>query len=310
MNDLASLGADFLGFKGDTQAHLQVLDENVSDLDERINTIPIGISRSNLYEIINSNPNENTAFCEDENDILFFGYCEGSFLGTPPTTVFSVYDDFEDLDYTSNPPWTVLNGSWSVVQNGGSAKLRANSVGNNQLSTPININSIPLSMESKVISSNFTDQLVLAISNTSATVYDGYLLRLYQNGSQSYLDFHRVTNGNSQQILSTGFLNLSTGIEYTIGANRDDAGNWKILLNGSPIGPSVVDVSYGDFTGAFLLYYHISGTNGHFDDVRFFTPDMNAPIESAIKNLSDPSQPLGIECLRDGTARVLCLRQP
>ena len=295
-----------------TDAALQQTDQNLQNQINGIQSTPFTIDRTKIYEVANVNPNENTAFCNDNNDILLFAYCTGSLIGTLPNIPSLLFDNFDDLDYTNNPAWTVINGSWSINTLGPySGRLAMSSVGiDNLLSTPVVINSIPLSMEMRILSNAPFSQHRIEISDVSTSLSNGYFIRLYSNGPLSYVDFYRRDNGIGALLMIGNNFDISPGNLYTIKATRSTAGFWQLYFNNSPVGPAVFDTTYTTFSSTFLAAYDISQTGVEFDDVTVSVMDINQGSSSAIQNINDYTSPMGIRCLQNGSAHVLCLRQP
>lgn len=304
------LSAAFSAFQLQTNQEIDALNQTDQNLQGQISGISTHIDRGQLYEVENTDFNTNKVFCNTPGDIMIFAICPSGFLGSSSPGASVLYDNFNDLDYASNPQWQIRQGGWSINTFGpNSGKIMTTSVGTaNIIETPASINSIPVTLETKVTASGMTEQLIIALSNNSASIWNGYLLRLLVNGSSTFLDFQRVDLGVSTQIALMSGLNLSPGIEYAMKAARDGSGYWRFYLNGSQIGPTTHDTVYANFTDAFLIGYNISGASSQFDDVNVSVPGQ-VVNNSPFINLNDANGSMGIQCQSNGFARVLCLRQ-
>jgi hypothetical protein len=305
------------------QEETEIHDQNIFDLSkkdqnlqEQINNIDFKIQREQLYEVINTDMNDNTAFCNDIDDILMFGYCQGALIGGPLSTISNVFDNFDDLDISNNPAWVINNGYFDVGTSGGEyGKLRARAgSGVNEISTPSSFSSTGLSFELKTNSNgNDSTNISYGITNRPGELYlsgeSGYILQ-FGKGSPVYeLVLQRIDNGAVTELSHIITSLSSTTREYSIKANRDPTGVWRIFIDGVQYGSSFLDDTYGDFAHTHIRYGVVSGGNaGLVDDVNVFAVDAN-PNPSAIVNIDDYNSPLGIKCQQNGVARVMCIRQ-
>lgn len=294
-----------------TQADV-VFNQVDQNLQSQINGIVPGINRTNIYEVINTDINSNKVFCNDNTDIMIFAICQNGYFD-PVNSSMIVYDNFDDLDYTNNPAWTVRGGSWAINTWGpNSGKLITTSAGGNgnYIETDSVFDSMPLTMEAKVTSNNYLEQLHIALSDNPSSLWNGYDFRLYVNGSTSFLELIRVDNGNGTVLENVGGFDLHSGIEYTIKAVRNETGMWQLFLNNSQVGNSFTDIAHTHFTNTFLLGYQINNSGSQFDEVKVFVEQPPSQPTSPILNVTNLNEAMGIQCQTNGTGRILCLQQP
>lgn len=288
------------------------LEQTDMGLQNQIDGFTTNINRSKIYEVVNTNPNANTVFCDTPTDILLFGICPSGFSSPGTSTISILFDNFDDQDYTANPTWTVRNGSWGVNYWGpNSGKLITTSQGGNGnlISTPTSFDAMTLSMEAKVTANNYLEQLHIALSDNPSSMWNGYDLRLYVNGQFSFLEFTKVTLGEGTMLSHVTGFDLSPDLEYSIKATRDESGIWQLFLNESPVGQQFTDTSYTNFTDTFLLGYQINNAGSQFDDVNVTIPNPQQGDSSPFLNIGDINSPMGIQCKTNSTARALCLQQ-
>lgn len=310
--DLTATQLDLFDFETQTNASisdLHAVDENLQGQIDGIGAPSFVIDRSKLYEVINTNQSENTAFCEAKEDILLFGYCSIGPFGIDGPSSTLVLDDFSDLEYTTNPKWTPLSGSWGIDPDGGGQLMTTNPGADNLIRTPAAVDAMSISMEAKVTANGYKEQLILAISDSPTDMWNGYMVRLYVDGAQSYMDLWRTDLSNNTLLHSVNGFDLHTNSKYHMKASRDETGNWSLHLNGTLLAAGIVETTHTHFTDFLLLGYNATSSGSRFDDIKVFTPGDFNGTGSAIMNVSDLDSPLGVKCQNGGTARVLCLRQ-
>ncbi len=303
---LSSLNSDFLQYQRSTDTHLSELDDQISVLQTE------AIDRSQIYEVVNLDVNQNTAYCDDLNDILLMGYCSAGVPNESTQTNTVVWDNFNDLDYTNNPIWTVAQGSFAIgnFPSGSPALVGNGGTVYHDIFTPAAVNNIQLTMSMKIMPSIAGDQMYIGLTDSPGPLLlndTGYMLGAI--GGANQLILYRIINGSWTYLQVENSVIFSPGGEYEIKAERDSAGYWKLYYNGIEYDDQVQDVTTTSFSYAHLRYKAPNNDGGAFDDVLIEYGD-NSPFTSAFQNISNENSPMGFSCLKNGTARVLCLEQP
>ncbi len=293
-------------------ASLQTRDEN---LQAQISAIPpvtqTIIARNKIYEVVNTSLSK-IANCNDSDDILLNAYCIGGYGEIVPLNQI-LFDNFNDGDYTLNPTWTLLSGSFVVgVAPSGPNKLVVNSAGLSEIITPTSFTSVPLLMEADITTNNGGAQMYIALTDSPSPIVagNGYMLGYFDNLSGSTaLVLYRIENGTFTYLSIIQNVPWAPQQETLLGMYRDVVGNWTVKVSGISYPTGINDANYTNFNYTHLRYVAAPNDAGAFDNVRVQNGDSNV-FTSAFVNINDYNAPMGIRCLNNGSARVMCLQQP
>jgi hypothetical protein len=289
-----------------TEQKINDLNQTDQGLQNQINNFSSQIDRGKLYEVINSNPNENTAYCNDNNDILLFGYCAGTFMGEAPLSSLVFYDAFVDYEYSNNPTWTMLAGPFVVGgPTGGPSACEA--------SSPSLFLSGGFSFETQMYANQSGDELFIGVTDKPGflgqSAENGYFIRVFANSGGSTITLYRLDTGTAYALTSFQGISVPIQTDFTIKAERDSGGLWQMQLDGNPIGNPVVDSTYSNFTNVHLRFDGFQNLDaGTFDKIKITSADANFGLNGFV-NVNDVNSPLGIRCQYNGRARALCLSQ-
>lgn len=291
---------------------ISVIESTQDDFQQQINSIPIGIDRTKIYEVFAA-ANSDTAYCNSAEDILLTGYCSvGPFKESVNVTT-AVTDSFSDIEFSTNPTWTVTLGSFVVgTSPAGPLKLVAVGNGLHDIATPSALNSISLSMETKVMPNRTNDQLYIGLTDSPGPILQsndsGYMLGALKNfnGFDS-LVLYRIDQGTFTYLSVIPNIPLPTSVEQSIRAERDNTGYWTVFYNNIPFPTGVQDNTYQSFHFTHLRY-NSNNNGGAFDNI-LVTYGAPGPVESAFENINNPLLPMGIKCGLNGAARITCIDQ-
>ncbi len=301
----------------DINANMISLQQRDENLQAQINTLspnsPIPIARNKIYEVVNFDFNTNSALCNDVDDILLSGYCANGFFGEITTENEILLENFNDGDYAINPQWNLLNGMFVVANPIGEDPALINNAGNagGELSTPILFSANIFSMETKVTPLS-SAQFFIGVTDSPGPLVgingSGYMigyLPIY--GASPAIVLYRIDSGGFTALDTLTNIPYVIGQERSIKAERDISGQWIISVDGISYLTGVIDMNHTSFTHAHLRY--VGPEASYFDDLRF-TMGQQGQFQSAFVNINDYNSPMGIRCLNNGSARVMCLQQP
>lgn len=303
----------FTNYATQTDVHIQTLEANDANLQQQINGISnVGFSRNDVYFVANTSPTESVAFCEDNTDILLFGYCSGKTLGDVYYPETALYDGFDDYGYTSNPTWNLVYGNLGVGDSTAgilSGKLYTIPTFG-EISTPIDIMATQVSMSARVRTHGGNNgEFGLALTDKEGpwgvSNENGYLLYTRINGGNSSFSFAKFVNGVGLDIYNSPTFPLNGYTDYVTRAERDNSGYWRFYINDIQSGPAVYDDTFQTFTFAHI---RLNGAYAVADDINITSTGYNPSSSSAILNIDDLNAPMGVQCKVNGSARVLCLR--
>lgn len=211
-------------------------------------------------------PNENSGDCmvrvrvTDVAGRRGNGFSTGTFniIGSPPAPPSNLavehyggptlvtLDDFQDGDYTSDPTWTVYDGSWSVDGSGGNYWLE----GQGQISTPFDQAYGKWDLDYQLVRTgdvggNFQlirFYFILDQPQPDATSFSGYFVIITGDvGGEGQINLWRFNNGQqADSPLISGSWTPNTDWN-TLGIERNEAGEFTLLLNGNIVGISPPD---------------------------------------------------------------------
>ncbi len=297
---------------------LKDTDENLQIQIMEIDSTAFFIDRTKMYEVVNDDPKSNTAFCNDNNDILLFGYCASGSMGELPSQFAELYDGFTDYEYTSNPVWSPIAGNWSIGNVGsGLLEQKITCFTNNfqcEMTSPTPFTSDELMMGFDFQSNSSWTDFSLGLTDKSGLLSlasdNGYMVHVHTEGtSGSYIALQKITGGTNTVIKHISGFAFVSGMEYTIKVERDSSGLWNYYVDGIKVGEGPIDQSHDQFTHTHLRS-HSTGTSiiNTLDDVKVNNLDFNTSV-SGILNAINPDLPLGIQCMQKGVARTWCLEQ-
>ncbi len=200
------------------------------------------------------------------------------FLWLPVLLPAQVFDDFEDGDFTQNPPWTGTENRFRVNDNK-QLQLSDTAAGSAYLSTSNTMISatewrfyIKLSFSP---SSNNNARFYLVSDHADVTgTLNGYFLQLGESGSNDAIELFRQ-DGNSVQSVcrgTDGF--ISSSFAMSVKVIRDETGNWQVFAdpaggeNFQPQGSGTDDTySSTDFIGVYCKYTVSNSTKFYFDNI-------------------------------------------
>ncbi len=300
-----------------TQADI-VFNQVDQNLQSQISGLGVGVERTRIYEIVNMDLNSNIALCDDADDILMFGYCAGGLMGQPYSGFAKLYDDFSDYEFTSNPTWNVLAGSMYIGGPGAgllNGKLACSNTNVQcEMVTPTPFTSQELSFGFDFIVPSGYEDMSLLISDSSLLVapgnQNGYFLLVHAQGASSFIAVARSDVGNPSNIYFHQFngVNFIAQTEYSVRAERDSTGFWNIFLNDQQLGQGPVDNTHTQFTHAHArIYSQGASAITTLDRIEVNDVDFNAST-SAMVNIDNYNEPLGIRCMQNGSARAVCMR--
>lgn len=195
------------------------------------------------------------------NGVLGRGKCVGSWsfdksLGT------TVTDDFSDGDYTNNPTWTVVDGSFRATNY---ALETTNSVASSTAVTSFNvIDQMEISIQADLYLSDLNPIAMIGVDTSSAVgPQDGYFVILHP----TYARLARY-DSHSETVLVNNATTYNKKTKYTLYAERDSSGTWTFKVNDTTIG-TATDTTYKDFNyiKAYLAHYDYSGYGTRADNI-------------------------------------------
>lgn len=288
------------------------------NLQNQISGLGVGVERTRIYEIVNMDLNSNIALCDDADDILMFGYCAGGLMGQPYSSFAKLYDDFSDYEFTSNPTWNVLAGSM-YIGGPGSGLLNGKLACSNtnfqcEMVTPTPFTSQELSFGFDFMVPSGYEDMSLLISNSGGLVgpgtHSGYFLLVHAQGPSSYIAVVRTDSGipSNTYFHQVSGVNFVAQTEYNVRAERDSTGFWNIFLNDQQLGQGPVDNTYSQFTYTHArIFSQGASAITTLDRIEVNDVDFNAST-SAMVNIDNYNEPLGIRCMQNGSARAVCMR--
>ncbi len=189
-----------------------------------------------------------------------------------------VFDDFEDGDFSQNPPWTGTDTTF-IVNSNKQLQLQAEAAGISWLSTP---NTMMDETEWKFYikmsfspSSNNNGRFYLVSDQQDVTqAVNGYFLQFGESGSNDVIELFRQ-DGES-------FVSVCRGTEGLIASSfamgikviREEAGNWRVFAdpaggeNYTPQGEGT-DNTYTStsFIGVYCKYTVSNNTKFYYDNI-------------------------------------------
>ncbi|MEK6820837.1 MAG: hypothetical protein AABY11_00365, partial [archaeon] len=308
--NVSNLSDEQSSFESETNTKITELEKKNAELERELATSRSKIHRSRVYEEV-AEITEKTVFCHGLKDVLLDGYCvTGSFGEKLPSSV-ALFDNFSDLQLTSNPTWGIYLGDFVVgTSPAGPEKLVAVGIGLHDMSTPTPFTSNSFSMEMSVMPNQTSDQLYIGVSDSPGRLImandNGYMVGALTNysGTDAIL-LYRIDQGVFTVLKTFLGMPLPIGSEQIIRAERDSAGFWTIYHNNVPFPTGIQDLTHQTF-----LYTHIRynspNNGGSFDNVKveFGSP---GTLETGYKNVNNLNRPMGVECNYPGVARILCV---
>lgn len=197
-----------------------------------------------------------------------------------PNSVVDIWDDFNDDEYTSDPPWTVREGSWSVI----SKELVSNTGAidtNCSINTPYIFDGTKnLSVKSDFKFSSTAGGYQFAyIHINSSNTYNTVTARHYPDGTGYCLfvapgiagfftlQLLKINGGNFTVIAAADSAISSDLNQHTFTLERLSDGTFKGYLDGTLIF-TVVDITYTTFNYIWLhSYYQAATGNIYYDNI-------------------------------------------
>lgn len=176
------------------------------------------------------------------------------------------YDTFSDLDYTTNPVWTAVSGTWSAAN----GYLEASNIGENKISTPTTFSpSNSYCWESRFKFESLTgtawNRWYLMVNYPDPSPYTGTNGYFYELGGTGQFKLNRQDGSSIASIISTSW---SQSIAWrTSKACREPNGLWSIYVDGVLKG-TVTDTTYT--TSNYVAFRDAANTvseNVYHDDI-------------------------------------------
>jgi hypothetical protein len=194
---------------------------------------------------------------------------------------FIFFDDFDDGDYTSNPAWTVTNGSWTA-QN---YYLRTLTSADHNCIYAVDSLNLPAGFvisgmfRSSVSSGSIDSAIGIAPTNTSLDPTTGFYAIYWQGGTTTYYKFRRWTGTAWVDVISQSWtVTANQWYKWEVGRNID--GSWWLYRDGSLIG-SGADTTVPVENLKFVRLYGY-GTYRDFDNIvirKFVSPEPVAGLD-------------------------------
>jgi len=192
---------------------------------------------------------------------------------------FTVFDDFADGDYSSNPTWTVLQGTWSAA----SYYLRSETfevdggVKGAVIHTPCSVKGFVVEWKAYLESEAY---FVMSVLNDANEGY-GAFINKYIADSTNTERIVKISNLWTWTDLVTRGEGVTVGAWHTFKFQRDQNGVLKLYIDGAER-LSVTDTTTTSFTK--LLIHDRSGDtyNKRYDDIRvrkYVDPEPSVEVE-------------------------------
>ncbi len=200
------------------------------------------------------------------------------FVWFPLLLQAQVFDDFEDGDFSQNPPWTGTDTTF-IVNDDKQLQLKATTAGISWLSTPNSMISetewhffIKLSFSPS--SNNNARFYLVSDQQDISQPLNGYFLQFGESGSNDAIELFRQDGENDISVCrgTEGF--ISSSFAMGIKVIRDGAGNWQVYAdptggeNYQPQGEGS-DNTYTStsYTGMYCKYTVSNSTKFYFDNI-------------------------------------------
>ena len=192
-----------------------------------------------------------------------------------PASLIYFQDNFDDGDYTTNPTWTVISGTFSAASNNLKGTGTGTGTGADRISSP-NVITDFTSLDVNFIvnrSDTSIDVDVFAFTHSSDTYFEGngYGFRMESSGTLKPI-FGRVSSGGGfTNLISGSDGDLILGVDNNIAINFSGS-TWTMWVNGTNKG-TYSELIYND-----SLYFAIwiESTNTYIDNIVVSDPSITA----------------------------------